>query len=178
MSATKILWGQIVVVFPIVLATMWGATEWTAWRLGFQPELGPPWFELAALAGLSAARLLLVVVPLRRLCAADLRRGRAISPPPAALISIVIAIGMSVWRAREAKNAETYGSARWADREEIQAAGPARRRRRRARPARRVTIFATTGRSMCSASRRPGQRQGRRPGRADAAHLAGLGHRP
>jgi type IV secretion system protein VirD4 len=30
---------------------------------------------------------------------------------------------MSVWRAREAKNVETYGSARWASREEVKAAG-------------------------------------------------------
>jgi len=45
--ATKILWGQIIVVFLIVLFTIWTATEWTAWRLGFQPELGQPWFELA-----------------------------------------------------------------------------------------------------------------------------------
>src|SRR3546814_9087849 len=32
-------------------------------------------------------------------------------------------IGMSVWRAREAKNAETFGSARWADTAEVKAAG-------------------------------------------------------
>jgi hypothetical protein len=37
--ATKILWGQIVVVFATVLATLWAATQWTAWRLGFQPQL-------------------------------------------------------------------------------------------------------------------------------------------
>ena len=46
MSATKILWGQVFIVFAIVLATMWIATEWTAWRLGFQPELGRPWFDV------------------------------------------------------------------------------------------------------------------------------------
>src|SRR5712672_1906796 len=46
-TATKILWGQILIVFAVVLATMWLATQWTAWRLGFQPQLGPPWFELA-----------------------------------------------------------------------------------------------------------------------------------
>ncbi len=40
MSATKILWGQIIAVLLIVLAATWGATEWTAWRLGFQAELG------------------------------------------------------------------------------------------------------------------------------------------
>ncbi len=38
-------------------------------------------------------------------------------------ISIPVAIGMSVWRAREAKNVETYGSARWADGKEVKAAG-------------------------------------------------------
>ncbi|MEY9495927.1 type IV secretory pathway TraG/TraD family ATPase VirD4 [Bradyrhizobium elkanii] len=38
-------------------------------------------------------------------------------------VSIAAAIGMSVWRAREAKNVETYGSARWADAEEVRAAG-------------------------------------------------------
>lgn len=46
MSATKILWGQITVVFLIVLFTTWTATQWTAYRLGFQPQLGHPWFEL------------------------------------------------------------------------------------------------------------------------------------
>jgi type IV secretion system protein VirD4 len=36
MSATKVLWGQIVVVFAIVLATMWGATQWVL----FSGDLG------------------------------------------------------------------------------------------------------------------------------------------
>jgi type IV secretion system protein VirD4 len=30
MSATKILWGQITIVFSIVLITLWLATQWTA----------------------------------------------------------------------------------------------------------------------------------------------------
>src|SRR5581483_6026222 len=46
MSATKIMWGQIAIVFAIVLVTTWGATQWVAWKLGFQPQLGQPWFEL------------------------------------------------------------------------------------------------------------------------------------
>jgi type IV secretion system protein VirD4 len=25
--------------------TTWGATQWTAYRLGFQPQLGLPWFQ-------------------------------------------------------------------------------------------------------------------------------------
>jgi hypothetical protein len=42
MSATKILWGQITVVSLIVLLTIWGATEWTAWRLGFSRNSAGP----------------------------------------------------------------------------------------------------------------------------------------
>ena len=38
-------------------------------------------------------------------------------------ISVAVAIGMSVWRAREAKKVETYGSARWAETGEVKAAG-------------------------------------------------------
>jgi type IV secretion system protein VirD4 len=45
MSAAKILWGQIAIVLAIVLVTVWAATQWTAWRLGFQPQLGQPWLE-------------------------------------------------------------------------------------------------------------------------------------
>ncbi|MEQ1597663.1 MAG: conjugal transfer protein TraG, partial [Casimicrobium sp.] len=37
--------------------------------------------------------------------------------------SIIAAISMSVWRAREMKTAATYGTARWANRQEIQEAG-------------------------------------------------------
>jgi type IV secretory pathway TraG/TraD family ATPase VirD4 len=37
--------------------------------------------------------------------------------------AVAVAIGMSVWRAREAKTAETYGSARWANASEVQSAG-------------------------------------------------------
>ncbi|PPD10027.1 MAG: conjugal transfer protein TraG [Methylocystis sp.] len=123
MSATKILWGQIIVVFLIVLVTIWAATQWTAWRLGFQPQLGEPWFELA--------RGLPVYLPPAFFWwwyAYD-----AYAPPifvegayiaaSGGFISIAVAIGMSVWRAREAKNIETYGSARWATPIEIKSAG-------------------------------------------------------
>src|SRR5258705_11817036 len=47
MSGTKILWGQVIVVGLIVLLAIWGATEGTAWRLAYQPELGRPWFGLS-----------------------------------------------------------------------------------------------------------------------------------
>jgi type IV secretion system protein VirD4 len=46
MNATKILWGQVLAVSAVVLIFIWAATEWVAWRLGFQLQLGYPWFEL------------------------------------------------------------------------------------------------------------------------------------
>ena len=46
MNPTKILWVQILFVCASVLAFMWAATEWTAWQLAFQPQLGRPWFIL------------------------------------------------------------------------------------------------------------------------------------
>lgn len=40
MSVTNILWGQVLLVSLVVLGFIWAATEWTAWRLAFQPEVG------------------------------------------------------------------------------------------------------------------------------------------
>src|SRR3546814_11402340 len=44
MTPTKLLIGQIIVVFAIVLAGVWFATQWAAAELAYQPELGSPWF--------------------------------------------------------------------------------------------------------------------------------------
>jgi len=122
MQSSKILWGQVTVVFMIVLGSVWGATQWTADALGYQSALGPPWFVID---------------------------GYRIYPPPAffwwwfsydayapeifvtgayiaasgGIGAVVVAVAMSVWRARERKHAETYGSARWASPCEIERAG-------------------------------------------------------
>src|SRR3546814_9769348 len=44
MTPTKLLIGQIIVVFAIVLGGVWFATQWAAAELAYQPELGRPWF--------------------------------------------------------------------------------------------------------------------------------------
>ncbi|NTJ64914.1 conjugal transfer protein TraG [Agrobacterium rhizogenes] len=122
MSATKILWGQILTVFAIVLLTTWSATEWTAYRLGFQPQLGPPWFMLGDWP---------IYYPwsffpwwyFYDAYAPPIFVEGAYIAASGGFISIAVAIGMSVWRAREAKNAETFGSARWAHDDEVRGAG-------------------------------------------------------
>ena len=46
MSATKILWDQVLLVSAVVLAFIWGATEWVAWHLAFQSQPGRPWLQV------------------------------------------------------------------------------------------------------------------------------------
>ena len=122
MTATKILWGQIIVVFAIVLATMWGATQWTAWRLGFQPQLGPPWFAIADVPVYFPPAFFWWWYHFDAYAPDIFIEGAAIASS-GGFASIGIAIGMSVWRAREAKTITTYGSARWATKTEVRAAG-------------------------------------------------------
>ena len=48
MTPTKLLPGQILLVFAIVIGALWGATQWAAEQLAFQRRLGPAWFEVSA----------------------------------------------------------------------------------------------------------------------------------
>ncbi len=122
MAGTRILWGQILVVVTIVLSTTWAATEWTAWRLGFQPQLGAPWFEIWGWP---------IYYPptffwwwyFYDAYAPQIFIEGAIIAASGGFIAIAAAILMSVWRAREAQNVDTYGSARWARPDEVKAAG-------------------------------------------------------
>jgi type IV secretory pathway TraG/TraD family ATPase VirD4 len=121
-SATKILWGQVITVFAIVLMTTWAATEWTAWRLGFQPELGHPWFKVFHFPFYQPPAFLWWWFAYDAYAPSIFIEGAYIAAS-GGIIAAAVAIGMSVWRAREAKNAETYGSARWAQTKEIEQAG-------------------------------------------------------
>ncbi|MGO7542353.1 conjugal transfer protein TraG [Rhizobium ruizarguesonis] len=122
MSATKILWGQLLTVCLIVLMTTWAATQWAAWRLGFQPELGVPWFDLAGWPIYYPPAFFWWWYLYDAYAPPIFVEGGFIAAS-GGFIAIAAAIGMSVWRAREAKNVETYGSARWAGPAEIKAAG-------------------------------------------------------
>ena len=122
MSATKILWGQITLVFAIVLVTLWAATQWTAWRLGYQTQLGPPWFELFGLPLYFPPTFFWWWYAFDAYAPAIFVEGACIAVS-GGFISIGVAIGMSVWRAREATNVATYGSARWATVREARTAG-------------------------------------------------------
>jgi type IV secretion system protein VirD4 len=122
LTATKILWGQIVIVFTIVLVTVWVATQWTAWRLGFQPQLGPPWFAIVDVPIYLPPAFFWWWYHYDAYAPPIFIEGAVIAAS-GGFASIAVAIGMSVWRAREVKAITTYGSARWATRNEIRGAG-------------------------------------------------------
>ena len=122
MSATKILWGQIAVVFLIVLLTTWAATQYVAWSLGFQAQLGSPWFVLLGVPIYYPPAFFWWWYFYDAYAPEVLAKGGIIAAS-GGFIAVAVAIGMSVWRAREAKNAATYGSARWAEKEEVKSAG-------------------------------------------------------
>ncbi|MFG1293649.1 conjugal transfer protein TraG [Xanthobacter oligotrophicus] len=122
MSATKILWGQVIVVFLIVLVTTWAATQYVAWRLGFQAQLGPPWFSLAGVPVYFPAAFFAWWFSYDAYAPEIFNRGAVIAAS-GGFLAIAVAIAMSVWRAREAKAVSTYGSARWAEPPDIKAAG-------------------------------------------------------
>jgi len=122
MSATKILWGQIIAVFLIVLTAIWSATQWTASALAHQPELGPPWFMVGDWPIYPPPAFFWWWFSFDAY-APDIFQTGAYIAVSGGFVSIAVAILMSVWRARELKNAETYGSARWASEKEIRKAG-------------------------------------------------------
>ena len=122
MRGGRILWGQIAVVFAIVLVAIWAATQWTAWRLGFQPQLGHPWFELAGWPIYHPPVFFWWWFSYDAYAPAIFTEGAMIAAS-GGFIAIVAAITMSIIRARETGNVATYGSARWADDKEIRAAG-------------------------------------------------------
>jgi type IV secretion system protein VirD4 len=121
-SATKILWGQILIVSIVALLFVWAATQWVAFRLGFQPQLGAP---LTALFGLPIYRPWQVFTWWYWYDAYAPRvfmEGAAIAGA-GGIAAIAVAILLSVLRAREASDVTTYGSARWAGPKDITDAG-------------------------------------------------------
>lgn len=122
MSGTKILWAQIIVVFAVALAGVWIATQWTATSLGYQAGLGPAWFMVGEQPIYPPPAFFIWWFVYEAYAPAVFARGAFVAAG-GAMLALLIAIGMSVLRAREAKTVTTYGSARWASKREVKAAG-------------------------------------------------------
>jgi type IV secretion system protein VirD4 len=105
-----------------LLGAIWSATQWTAWRLGFQPQLRAPWFELFELPVYLPPALFWWWYYFDAYAPAIFAEAGAIAAS-GGFAAIGIAIGMSVLRAREDSRITTFGSARWASKYEIRAGG-------------------------------------------------------
>ena len=83
-----------------------------------QPELGAPWFQAAGAPVYVPPAFFWWWYGFDAYAPRVFNEGAVIAAS-GGLASIAVAIGMSVLRAREAKDAATYGSARWADDAEV-----------------------------------------------------------
>jgi type IV secretion system protein VirD4 len=122
MSATRILWGQLLLVSMVVLAFLWAATEWTAWRLAFQPQLGPALFLIGHWPVYQPLAFFIWWFKFDAYAPTIFMQGGGIAAS-GGIAAMVIAIALSVWRAKEAQHVTTYGSAQWADTKEVRRAG-------------------------------------------------------
>jgi type IV secretion system protein VirD4 len=122
MTPTRILLGQAVIVFAIIFFSVWGATQWTAAELGYQPRLGLPWFIMSDTPIYKPWRLFQWWYAYEAYAPDVFNRGGMIAGAGGFLGALAAVVG-SVWRARVQKHVTTYGSARWADRSDVAAAG-------------------------------------------------------
>jgi len=122
MTPTKLLIGQIAIVFTIVIAGVWFATEWCACQLGFQARLGTPWFALIGFPFYYPWRLFEWWYAYDAYAPQLFNQAGGIAALSGILGCIVAIVG-SLWRARQTRVVTTYGSSRWATAIEIEAAG-------------------------------------------------------
>ena len=119
---TGVLLGQIAAVGGVTLGGVWGATQWTAHALGYQPGVGPAWADIADLPVYEPWKLFEWWYWYDAYAPDIFLRGGAIAAG-SGLIAAGVAIGMAVWRSRVSRRVTTYGSARWAEAEDTRKAG-------------------------------------------------------
>ncbi|HML83451.1 MAG TPA: conjugal transfer protein TraG [Thiomonas arsenitoxydans] len=122
MNGNSVLFGQVLTVFGIVVAGTWVATQWTAAHLGYQVRLGLPWFDCLGIPVYQPWRLFDWWYWYDAYAPRLFLKGGAIAAS-SGVVAAFVAIGMSVWRARQSRLVTTYGSARWADARDIRKAG-------------------------------------------------------
>ena len=88
----------------------------------FQPELGGPWFALFGWPFYAPPAFFWWWFAYDAYAPEIFVEGAYIAAS-GSIAAIIVAVAMSVWRAREAKSVTTYGSARWAESREIRHAG-------------------------------------------------------
>jgi type IV secretion system protein VirD4 len=121
-TPTKFLIGQIAIVFAVAIGGMWFATEWAAWKLGYQAQLGPAWFTLLQHPFYQPWSLFGWWYAYDAYAPALFNEAGSIAAL-SGFAGCAVAIFGSLRRARQNRNVTTYGSSRWATTREIGSAG-------------------------------------------------------
>jgi len=122
MTPTKLLIGQILVVLAIVSLSIWTATQWAAAQLAYQPELGAPWFIAFGQRIYHPWSIFPWWFSFDAYAPVIFDEAGAIAAT-GGFVGCGAAILGSLWRARQSRHVTTYGSARWATRKDMVAAG-------------------------------------------------------
>lgn len=122
MTPTKLLIGQILAVFAVMILGVWAATQWAAAMLAYQPQLGAPWLMLAGQPIYPPWRLFDWWFHYEAYAPAVFNKAGLLAGASGFLGCAAAIIG-SLWRARQSALATTYGSSRWALRREVERAG-------------------------------------------------------
>ncbi|WP_260582435.1 conjugal transfer protein TraG [Sphingopyxis sp. PET50] len=122
MTPTKLLIGQILLVFAIVVAGVWAATQWCAAMLGYQAELGVAWFRIGELPIYRPWAIFWWWYSFEAYAPHVFDKAGTLAGA-SGFLGCAAAIGGSLWRARQSRHVTTYGSARWATPREMDGAG-------------------------------------------------------
>ncbi|TIR18294.1 MAG: conjugal transfer protein TraG [Mesorhizobium sp.] len=122
MTPTKLLVGQIALVFAIVVVGVWAATQWCAHMLGYQPQLGAPWFIAAGWRIYKPWKLFEWWFHFDAYAPEIFDQAGALAGA-SGFLGCAAAVAGSLWRARQRGLVTTYGSSRWAVKQEIEKAG-------------------------------------------------------
>ncbi|MET0309329.1 MAG: conjugal transfer protein TraG [Sphingomonas sp.] len=122
MTPTKLLIGQILIVFAIMMLGVWAATQWAAAMLAYQPELGPAWFLVGGYRVYRPWALFAWWFHFDAYAPHVFDKAGTLAGA-SGFFGCAAAILGSLWRSRHAKTVTTYGSARWATPREVRAAG-------------------------------------------------------
>jgi type IV secretion system protein VirD4 len=122
MPSSRSLALQAVTAVTATFAIVWAATQWAAAMLGSQPALGAPWIEIGGIAVYAPWKLFAWWLAFDAQ-APDVFRRAGLLALAGGIAPALIAIGGAAWRSRADKPKTTYGSARWADYEDVRGAG-------------------------------------------------------
>jgi type IV secretion system protein VirD4 len=121
-TPTKLLVGQIMIVFAIMVLGVWVSTQWAAAMLGYQAQLGTAWFQFSGLPVYRPWQIFIWWYEYDAYAPHIFDKAGALAAA-SGFLGCASAIGGSLWRARQSRLVTTYGSARWANARETHAAG-------------------------------------------------------